>query len=269
MFHSFFLLSNVVISFFHGMMHTEAVVRMLHLGGAPSATSRSDEDAYKVLIMDRFSRNILSPLLRVNDLRKHGITLHLLIDVERQPIPDVPAIYFVQPSEHNIDRIVADAANRRYDAMFVNFSGSVPRPLMEHFAVSAARADGGQAPKRIAKVFDQFLSYTALERDLFSLGLPQTYLQLNDPSAGDVQVEAAVSTVIEGLFSVLATVGAVPVIRCPRGGAAEHVASLLDLRIRDHLKARTGERIQGGGGIYLWWGIVIMGDIVHRLFVIR
>lgn len=210
---------------------------MLHLNSTPSL-QRSDEDAYKVLIMDRFSRNILSPLLRVNDLRKHGITLHLLIDVDRQAIPDVPAIYFVQPSEQNIDRVVQDAAQRKYDAVFVNFSSSVPRPLMEHFASSIARHEG--APQRISKVFDQYLSFTALERDLFSLGLPQTYLQLNDPTVGDAQVEAAVSTVIEGLFSVVACLGVVPVIRCPKGGAAEHVASLLDLRIRDHIKAKTG-----------------------------
>ena len=31
--------------------------------------------------------------------------------------------------------------------------------------------------------------------------------------------------VVEGLFCVLATLGVVPIIRCPRGGAAEHVAS--------------------------------------------
>ncbi len=41
-------------------------------------------------------QDILAPLLHVNELRKHGVTLHMLLDAERQPIPDVPAIYFVQ-----------------------------------------------------------------------------------------------------------------------------------------------------------------------------
>lgn len=33
------------------------------------------------------------------------------------------------------------------------------------------------------------------------------------------------SEVVERLFCVLATLGVVPIIRCPRGGAAEHVAA--------------------------------------------
>lgn len=41
-------------------------------------------------------QDILAPLLHVNELRRHGVTLHMLLDAERQPIPDVPAVYFVQ-----------------------------------------------------------------------------------------------------------------------------------------------------------------------------
>lgn len=44
---------------------------------------------------------------------------------------------------------------------------------------------------------------------------------------------------MDGLFSVLVTLGIVPIIRCPKGGAAEHVAAALESRLRDHLKARS------------------------------
>ena len=43
--------------------------------------------------------------------------------------------------------------------------------------------------QRIAKVFDQYLSFIALEGRLFSLGLRDSYLQLNDPRAPDAQVQ--------------------------------------------------------------------------------
>ena len=33
---------------------------------------------YKVLVLDKYTKDILAPLLRLNDLRKHGITLHLV-----------------------------------------------------------------------------------------------------------------------------------------------------------------------------------------------
>lgn len=42
----------------------------------------------------------------VQELRKHGVTLHMLLETERQPIPDVPAVYYVQPSEAAVARIV-------------------------------------------------------------------------------------------------------------------------------------------------------------------
>lgn len=51
-----------------------------------------------MLVLDRHTRDLIAPLLKVNDLRRHGVTLHLLLESDRQPIPDVPAVYFVRPT---------------------------------------------------------------------------------------------------------------------------------------------------------------------------
>jgi hypothetical protein len=48
----------------------------------------------------------------LHELRKCGVTLHLLIDKKRQPIPDAKAIYFVRPTEENV-RLIADVSHRR------------------------------------------------------------------------------------------------------------------------------------------------------------
>jgi hypothetical protein len=48
--------------------------------------------------------------------------------------------------------------------------------------------------------------------------------------------------------SALVTLGVVPIIRCPRGGAAEHVASVLEGRLRDLLKGRSNLFSEGAGG---------------------
>ncbi len=95
------------------------------------------------------------------------------------------------------------------------------------------------AAARIARIHDQYSQFVSLESGLFSLGLPSTYLQLNDPAAQDSAIEAAVAAVVDGLLCVLLTAGVVPIIRCPRGGAAEHVATQLDAKLRDALKARA------------------------------
>lgn len=57
------------------------------------------------------------------------------------------------------------------------------------------------------------------------------------------------SSVVDRLFSACVTLGVVPIIRCPRGGAAEHVAGLLDQKLRDALKARSNLFSEGVLGL--------------------
>ncbi|PKU63895.1 SEC1 family transport protein SLY1 [Dendrobium catenatum] len=217
---------------------TSCIIRMLNLnhqpnaGGATTGAGSSTEEVYKILVLDRFCRDILSPLIHVKDLRKHGITLYFVIDKERQTVPDVPAIYFVQPTTVNIGRIVADTARGLYESFHLNFSSSLPRPLLEELAAGALKAD---AVGRISKVYDQYLEFVTLEENLFSLAQRDIYVQLNDPSAGDQEIEGILEKIAGGLFCVLVTLGVVPVIRCASGGPAQMVAAALDTRLREHL----------------------------------
>lgn len=127
---------------------------MLNLNAAPSSVARDQSDMYKVLVMDKFCRDIVAPLLRLNELRKHGITLHLALEAERQPIPDVPAIYFVQPTAANMDLIVLDASRGLYQSMHLNFVSSVPGRLMEQLASGLVKAGAsGQVHTRNCFVF--------------------------------------------------------------------------------------------------------------------
>ncbi|XP_010935252.1 SEC1 family transport protein SLY1 [Elaeis guineensis] len=225
------------------------IVRMLNLNQPPNpgggiSTAAGAEEVYKILIMDAFCRGVLSPLIHVNDLRKHGITLFFPIDKSRQTVPDVPAIYFVRPTPENIDHIAADAARGLYESFHLNFSSSLPRPLLETLALKTLEKD---AVHRISKIYDQYLEFVTLEDSLFSLAQPKTYVQINDPSAGDREIEEIVEKIVSGLFCVLATLGVVPVIRCARGGPAEMVASALDSRIRDHLVIKNNLFSESGG----------------------
>lgn len=60
---------------------------------------------WKLFIMDAAAQRIVSPILKVNDLREHGVTLFLHFNAEREPVEDVPAVYFVEPSPVNLQRI--------------------------------------------------------------------------------------------------------------------------------------------------------------------
>eukprot|EP00964_Phaeocystis_antarctica_P124204 scaffold87888_cov57-Phaeocystis_antarctica.AAC.1 len=229
-------------------------------------------DPWKILVYDAFCRDVISPLLKKGDLRKRGITLHLLLDSARDQIADVPAIYFVQPTKANVDRLGADCAAGLYEAYYLNFTPAVPRVLLEDLAAKALASENvGQ----IGKVMDQYLNFSSLEDDLFSLLVPESFVRLNGVT--DSVVEAAVEQagtnpnpnpnpspnpspspnphpspnpeqVVSGLFSTLVTLGVVPVLRYPRGGAAQMVAELLGRRLHDQLKELLGrlhDQLQG------------------------
>ncbi|XP_008396904.1 sec1 family domain-containing protein 1-like [Poecilia reticulata] len=64
-------------------------------------------------------------------------------------------------------------------------------------------------------------------------------------------MEAIMDTIVDSLFCFFVTLGAVPIIRCPRGNAAEMVAVKLDKKLRENLRdARnslfTGDSMTAG-----------------------
>ena len=219
----------------------DAVVHMLNLHVGRMGASALDENApnevYKVLIMDRRCFEIITPLVKVHELRRHGVTLHLLLENDRQPIGDVPAVYFVSPTAENVKRIAGDLSAGLYDAHYLNFSSSLPRALLEELAVKATECG---AAAKVTRVFDQYLDFVSLAPDLFSLGRGASYVTLNDPGSSDAAVEAEIERIVDGLLAACATLGKVPVIRCPKGGAAEMIARSLEKRLRDHARGKGG-----------------------------
>jgi hypothetical protein len=91
-------------------------------------------EQWKVLIYDRLGRDIISPILKLHELRKKGVTLHMLIDAERDAIPDVPAIYFVEPTPHNIEQIITDCSKELYSTVHLNFVSPLSREALELLA---------------------------------------------------------------------------------------------------------------------------------------
>lgn len=231
---------------------------------AASNTLRKDQEIYKVLVVDRFTKGIIGPLLKLSDLRKQGVTLVLDLDNQREPIPDVPAVYFVQANDSTIAAVSRDVAAGLYDSFHINLALSCPRPLLETLASNTVST---QSVQRIAKIYDQYMSFIALEAGLFSLGLPDTYIQLNNPQAQDSQIEAAVEGIVDGLFSALVTLGTVPIIKCPKGGAAQHVATALGARLREHLKSRSNLFAESSSGLVISRPLLCLFDRNFELSV--
>lgn len=199
-----------------------------------SVPTGSDAGGWKVLVYDERGQTILAPLLKVADLRRLGISLHLRLEAARLPVPDVTAVYFMRATSENISRLAQDLSARLYDQVQVHFVGQATPELLEELAQKTVRAGTSSL---VQAVYDQHLDFVSLERDLFSLEMPESYRAFNDASVSEQEAERRLEQVVSGLFDVLCTLGAVPVIRCARNSAAEMVGRRLEELLRAQLLA--------------------------------
>ncbi|CAM9315596.1 unnamed protein product [Discosporangium mesarthrocarpum] len=249
----------------------EAVLKLLNFNVTGEEGGRVGlvgdwSDQWKVLVYDKACRDVISTLLNVTQLRKQGVTLHMLLEAEREAIPDVPAVYFCQPTAENVRRIAADAGKRLYSNLHLNFSSKLERPLMELLAREVLATS---SVDMISKIYDQHLDFVSLEHRLFSLNRVGSYCLYNDPTLPDVQVKGAMQSFANGLFGALATLGGVPIIRAPKGGPAQMVAEHLNKLVSDHLMGAGTAFNAGPGGGYQRPLLVIMDRSMDLITALR
>lgn len=202
-------------------------VKLLYTGA--DETKVDDQPPWQVLVVDAVAQDMLTALLNPRDLRRHGITLLTQIDAPRGAVPDAPVTYMVAPTPENIAWLLKDIDTRHlYERVSIAFTSSASRPLL------AALAAQLTVPSPIARVLDLHTNFVALEQNLFSLAMRDSFVKMkaiNDDNALAVFMQP----IVAGLLSVCITVGLVPIIRAQRGGPAEAVAAALDAAIRDNL----------------------------------
>ena len=190
---------------------------------------------WKILIYDTTCRSIISPILSVQQLRrKCNVTLHLLLHSDREAIPDVPAIYFVVPTKENLVRIAHDCYQQLYANVHLNFVTKLERPLMEEFAklliqsgTQSVTTDATNATplSQIASIHDQYLNYICYEDQLFTLNISNSYIQYNNNQSSEQMIDTYMTNISYGLFSIVASLGQIPIIRCPKVGQTRFAIS--------------------------------------------
>lgn len=145
------------------------------------------------------------------------------------------AVYFVEPTAENIERIAQDCREDLYDRVYLNFSRKVEQSLLMQLAKSLVESNRAG---KIARVYDQYSDFVSLESRLFSCYHEKSFAQLYAGSS-EKAISSYLDSVVDSLFSVLATLGAIPVIRSCPNGAAQMAAERLHEKLRNSL--------QGGG----------------------
>ena len=119
-------------------------------------------------------------------------------------------------TKDNLAIIAQDCAKGLYGRAHLNFVTKLDRALMEDFAKLVVQSGSLET---VAGVHDQYLDFVCLEQQLFSLGKKNSYTLYNGSGANEAMIESVMTEIAYGLFSVVATLGKVPVIRCPKVSA--------------------------------------------------
>jgi hypothetical protein len=170
-------------------------------------------------------------IYQVGQLRSNGVTLHMPLKSDRLAVPDVPVIYFIEPSEDSISRVVSDYRAGLYSYMHLNFSSSIPSKLLEKFAQDISRITPPSATQ-ISRVIDRHCAFVSLDETMYSLNLSSSYFRLHQPGVSDQEIETLIGGISSGLLSLILTcIKQVPVIRAPQNAAAGMIAQSLHERI--------------------------------------
>lgn len=123
--------------------------------------------SWKVLVVDREALRILAAALGgLNDLVDEGVTIIEMLDMRREPLPRIPAIFFCAPSPESIQHLVAEAP-RQYKEFHLFFTHRVPDFQMDELK------RGNAAMLRRVKNFKELnVELLATESRVFSLDRP-------------------------------------------------------------------------------------------------
>lgn len=199
---------------------------------SPSGVVPSPVTVWRIIIFDDVGRSIIAPMLKVVDLREHGVTLYMHLDTERDAVQGAPVVYFCAPTPSNLEKIAKDCDRCLYEWYYINFTCEVPRACLERLADLLAQTSLPSISH--IKVFDRTLQYVALSDDLFSLMLPSSFSVIH--SGSDSEVEQHMNAVVRGISHVLLSMQLLPlIVHSKSSGAAVEIARRVGVSLSDAL----------------------------------
>ncbi|EQB60563.1 vesicle protein sorting-associated [Vairimorpha apis BRL 01] len=131
------------------------------------------ENPWKILIIDDRTQQIISPLIKIKELREMGITSYFLISNKRYKIGNTPAIYFIS----SIMDIPKDIYEDLYSEYYIHCVNTIKRKDLEKVAINLSKQGLGL---KIKCVYDQFIDFVSLQDDFFSFEIKNSFLEINN-----------------------------------------------------------------------------------------
>uniref|UniRef100_A0A673IDD5 Syntaxin-binding protein 3-like n=1 Tax=Sinocyclocheilus rhinocerous TaxID=307959 RepID=A0A673IDD5_9TELE len=190
-------------------------------------------EVWKILILDQFTTRLLSSCCKMSNLMSEGITIVEDLHKNREPVPEMKAIYFMRPTAMCVDAFINDFKPKpKYKAAYVFFTDYCPDDLFDKMKKNCA--------KHIKVCKEINISFLPLEAqvsvDSFSLLWPS------------IDRDQTLETIANQIVTLCATLDEYPGVRYKKDSALDYgnkLAELVDNKLARHYELDDNSKKKG------------------------
>lgn len=144
-------------------------------GGTFTSGSGGEAPARLQMVVDEATLRTIGSFLRMGDLHAADVTSVELLERQREPLPELDALYLMRPTRENVARLLEDFRTQgqpQHDRIFLALTGALAQEQLDSLASSQ-----GVAP-RLRSLVEVPLGFVTVQDRGFHLDMPQTLLRL-------------------------------------------------------------------------------------------
>nr|XP_028588440.1 syntaxin-binding protein 3 [Podarcis muralis] len=199
------------------------------------------EEEWKIILLDDFTTKLLSSCGKMTDLLAEGITVVENVYKNREPVPNMKAIYLITPTAKSVDGLINDFVSKsssKYKAAYVYFTDFCDDKLFNKMKSSCSKAI-----RRCKEININFFPY---ESQVFTLDVPNAFYRCYSPIMEKTN-DNVMEQIAEQIVTLCATLEENPGVRYrskPLDNASK-LAQLVEKKLENYYEIDQRSQVKG------------------------